>query len=86
MTTKTNNQITDDMIEQARNADVLTVIELGAGGKVKAWCHEDKRPSLYYGNRSKRMICPVCSKNFTALDVLIERDGYSFIDAVRSLQ
>jgi hypothetical protein len=74
------------MIETARSVDVRSVVEFGRSGKALAWCHEDKRPSLYYGNRTNRAVCPVCDKKFSALDVLINRDGYSFIDAVRSLQ
>jgi hypothetical protein len=74
------------MIDIARQADVRTVVELGRNKKATAWCHEDRKPSLYYGDRTKRMVCPVCDKKFSALDVLIERDGYSFIDAVKALQ
>jgi len=83
--TSQKNGIDDGMIEVARNADVRSVVDFKRG-KAVAWCHEDKNPSLYYANRINRAICPVCDKKFSALDVLISRDGYSFIDAVRSLQ
>lgn len=78
------NGITDSMIEDARQSDVREVVDFRRG-KAVAWCHEDKNPSLYYANRINRAVCPVCDKKFSALDVLIERDGMSFIDAVRSL-
>ena len=83
---KSKNGITDSMIEQAREADVRSVIEFDRNKRARAWCHEDKKPSLYYGDRTKKVVCPVCTKTFSALDILMERDGYSFIDAVRSLQ
>jgi hypothetical protein len=83
---KSKNGITDSMIEQARQADPRTVIELDRNKRARAWCHEDRKPSLYFGDRTNKMVCPVCNKTFSALDILMERDGYSFIDAVRSLQ
>jgi hypothetical protein len=83
---KSKNGIDDMMIDNARQADVRSVIQFDRNKKAKAWCHNDKRPSLYYGDRIKKVICPVCNKKFSALDVLMDRDGYTFIDAVRSLQ
>lgn len=82
---KTSNGITDEQINEAQNADVRTVIQFGRNGKATAWCHDDNTPSLFYGDRIKRAICPVCNKKFNAIDVLMYRDGYSFIDAVKAL-
>lgn len=79
------NTITDDMIEAARNYPIESLIEF-RGGKVKCPFHEDKNPSAYYGNRSKKLVCPVCNKTWNALDILLERDNIGFIEAVRSLQ
>lgn len=79
------NGVTDEMVEAAKNADVRSVVDFSRRGKALAWCHEDKRPSLYYGDRINRAICPVCDKKFNAIDVLMGRDGYGFLDAVKAL-
>ena len=55
-------------------------------GKAIAFCHDDKRPSLYLGNKGDgRAVCPVCNQVFSALDVLIKRDNLSFKEAVMRL-
>lgn len=77
--------ITDAMIEAARAVPVNTLVDFGRGGKVKAWCHDDRNPSMYHGTRSNRAVCPVCDKKFGPIDVLVERDGMSFAEAVRYL-
>ena len=83
---KTTNGITDEMIQVARETDVRMVVDFPKGRNAYAWCHDDKSPSLFYGNRTNRAVCPVCNESFSAIDVLIKRDGMSFVDAVRSLQ
>jgi hypothetical protein len=80
-----SNGIDQGMVEAAQNADVREVIAFDRANTAHAFCHTDKRPSLYYGSRSGRAVCPVCNKTFNAIDVLMQRDGYSFIDAVKAL-
>jgi hypothetical protein len=83
---KTNGQqITDEMVQTARKVPVTAVLSFDAFGKAKAWCHSDNHPSLTFLSRKKLAWCPVCNRYFSALDVLIDRDHYSFIDAVRYL-
>lgn len=79
------NSITEEMIMNAKDTDIREVVAFNRAKQAKAWCHEDKQPSLYYGDRTNRAICPVCNKTFNAIDVLMTRDGYSFIEAVRAL-
>jgi len=76
--------INDDMIAQAKDYPVEQLVEF-ARGKAKAWCHPDKNPSMYHANRTNRVNCPVCDKSFGPIDVCIERDGMTFVDAVRYL-
>ena len=84
---KNSNSITDEMIEAAKATPITSVVNFGErGGKAVAFCHEDKRPSMYHVTKTNRAICPVCDKKFNAIDVLMLRDGYSFSDAVRALQ
>lgn len=77
--------ITDDMVERARNVPVTSLLQFGRNGRAAAWCHEDRRPSLYLMSRTGRAACPVCNKSFDAIAILVERDNYSFTDAVRIL-
>jgi hypothetical protein len=79
------NGITDEMVAIARDYPVLQVVEF-VNGHAFAFCHEDHKPSLYYGSRNKSLCCPVCDRQFSALDVLILRDGMSFTAAVSALQ
>lgn len=78
-------QITNDMIEQARNIKVNEILEFNRYGKATAWCHEDKRPSLTYMSKINKAWCPVCHKYFNAIDVQMQFTGDSFQEAVRSL-
>ena len=77
-------QVTEEMIEQARMYPITNLVEFN-NGKCIAWCHDDKKPSMFHGWRKNLAICPVCDKKFGPIDVLIKRDGYKFYDAVREL-
>ena len=81
---KPSNRITDADIERARDYPVNQLIEF-TRGKAIAFCHEDRNPSMFYGSRTNTAQCPVCGKSFDAIAVLMDRDGYSFVDAVKSL-
>ena len=76
--------ITDEMIGQARNYPIDSLIEFHYG-KATAFCHDDKRPSLSWHKAKNRATCFPCGKSFSALDVCIERDGMDFISAVKML-
>ena len=59
-------------------------------GGIQAWqaaglpC-TDKNPSAYHGTKTNRLVCPVCNKTWSALDILMQRDGINFKDAVLML-
>lgn len=80
----TTGTITDAQVEQARAVPVTSIIEFQRGRAV-AWCHPDKTPSLYYAPRINKAACPVCGRYFNAIDVLVERDGLNFAQAVQRL-
>lgn len=80
----TANNVTDDMIEHAKAYPVDRLIEF-TRGKAKAFCHEDANPSLIYLDKKGIAWCPVCNVYYRSIDVLIKRDGYLFVDAVRYL-
>jgi hypothetical protein len=76
--------ITDEQIQAAKDAPIESVVEF-VRGNVACPFHDDKHPSAYHGTRVNRLCCPVCNKTWGAIDVLMQRDGYSFIDAVKQL-
>ena len=76
--------ITAEMIEAAKRVPVEDLVEFHRG-KALAFCHEDKYPSLSLYQAKNFCRCFVCSKSFNPIDILIHRDNYSFIDAVRRL-
>lgn len=79
-------QVTDEMIEQARNVRVDALLEFKRG---KTRCiapdHEDKVASAFYGSRSNRLVCPVCDKKWDSIAVQQHLTGQSFYEAVRAL-
>lgn len=77
--------VTPEDIEQARQYPITRLVEFNRYGKAIAWCHDDKRPSMYHGTKKNMAICPVCNLKFSPIDVLMKRDGYKFYDAVRQL-
>lgn len=76
--------ITDEMIEQAREYPVSDLVEFNHG-KTKCWLHDDNNPSMYHGTRTNKAVCPVCDRKLGPIDVLMTRDGYTFIEAVKQL-
>ena len=82
---KHTNGITDEQIAIAKEYPIDRLIEF-TRGKAKAWCHDDKTPSLHHHRQANRAHCFPCRKSYNPIDVLMERDGMAFIDAVRALQ
>lgn len=78
------DEITDTMIESARQVPVDQLIDFSRR-KAKAWCHEDRNPSLVHATRINKAWCPVCGRYFGPIDVLMDRDGMTFRDAVKTL-
>lgn len=76
--------ITDEMIAAARECPINELVEF-TRGKSKCWLHDDNNPSMYHGTRTNTAVCPVCDKKLGPIDVLMTRDGYSFVDAVKQL-
>ena len=79
-------EITADMMETARAYPIEKLIEFDRAGKAVAWCHDDKAPSLFWYKKANRATCFPCGRSFNPVDVLIERDNFSFRDAVLNLQ
>ena len=83
--TSSKDTITDDDIEAARKYPIDSIMEFN-GGRCKAWCHDSDSDSMSWYKKVNKAHCFVCNKSFSALDTLMERDGYSFIEAVKQLR
>ena len=82
---KSPGKIDEEMILQAKETLIETVVDFDCNGKSMAFCHPDKHPSLHWNREANRAHCFPCGKSFNAIDVLIDRDGFTFIDAVKQL-
>lgn len=81
---KVVGEITDEDIDRAREYPVDRLIDFSHGRSV-AFCHESDSPSMSHNRKANRAHCFVCNKSFNPIDVLMGRDGFSFIDAVKEL-
>lgn len=79
------DEITNDQIQSARDYPIEQLIEFDRTGKSLAWCHTDKRPSLTWFKKGNRARCFPCDKTFSPIDVCMERDGLTFVEAVKYL-
>ncbi len=80
----TDNRITDDMIRQAKNVPIESIIEF-RNNKAVAFCHEDKNPSLSKNPRNNTARCFVCNETFNTIDAYMGLYNVSFKEAVRAL-
>ena len=80
-----NNDVTPQMIAQARDVPVDTLIEF-VRGKARCPFHDDKVPSLFYGTRTNRAVCPSgCNDSWDSIGLTMKLNDLSFYDAVRRL-
>jgi hypothetical protein len=77
--------ITDDMVARAKEYPIAELIDFDRTGASIAFCHPDQRPSLRMMKGKNAAYCFPCAKKFDPIDILRERDGLSFHDAVRRL-
>ena len=76
--------ITESMIEKAREFPVEQLIEINRQGFTKCFAHNDKKPSAYC--KKNFVHCFVCQKSWDTIQILIDRDGLTFRQAVLQLQ
>jgi CHC2 zinc finger len=76
--------ITDEMIARAKAAPIERVVTFDRG-MAPCFAHDDKKPSMSHWKNGNKASCFVCNKRWSALDVLIERDGLSYKEAVKLL-
>lgn len=78
------SRLTDSMIEVARSYPIERVVSFHRG-LAPCFAHEDKKPSMSHWKGGNKASCFVCNKRWSAIDVVMQRDGRSFPDAVRFL-
>ena len=79
-------EITQDMIYKANEYPIEELVNFNSFNRAIAFCHNDNIPSLSKHPTKNYCRCFTCSKNFDPIGILMERDGLSFVDAVRKLQ
>lgn len=79
-----NINITQAMIDKAREYPVERLIEVNRQGFTKCFNHNDKKPSAYC--KKNFVHCFVCQKSWDTIQILIDRDGLTFRQAVLHLQ
>lgn len=82
---QTDDRITDDDIENAKNVPIDSIIEF-THRKAVAWCHDDTNPSLMHLTRINKARCYPCQKYFSSIDAYMHIHGLGFIDAVKALR
>ena len=75
--------ITEEMIECAREDPIEQLLETGGKKVVRYSFHDDRHPSTSIG--WDRFHCFVCDKTWGPIDLAMERDGLSFVEAVERL-
>jgi hypothetical protein len=77
--------ISDDDVDAARDYPIENLVEFNSNGRCMAFCHKSNSESMSWNKRDNKAHCFVCNKSFNPIDVLVYRDGYSFVDAVKEL-
>lgn len=81
-----DGDVTDIMIEQAREYPVSSLFDDIVRGRVIPFCHSSNNYTAQVGEGGKNfMYCHKCKQAFNPIDILVVRDGYSFTDAVKRL-
>ena len=81
--TDSKGAITDEMLEIAKQYPIDKLIEF-QGGKALCFNHEEKTPSMTIF-KNKAHCHGACGRSWSTIDVLIERDNFKFVDAVKYL-
>jgi hypothetical protein len=82
---ETNNAITDEMIEHARQHPITRIVAFTSGRKTTC-CpfHKDSNPSMsLYENH---VHCFVCNRSWDPISAMMDSEKVSFRDAVLALQ
>ena len=76
--------VDDGRIYQAMQYPVEQLIHFD-NGKAYAWCHEDHHASLTLWRKANKVKCWPCNKTFGPIDIVMQTQNMTFLDAVRFL-
>jgi hypothetical protein len=76
--------ITDEIIQQAKEHPFTELLEF-RHNTTSCPFHGDKTPSMHFYEKDNRVHCFSCHRSFDTIGFVMERDGYSFIEAVKFL-
>ena len=74
----------EELRAQAMRVPITKVIEF-INNKTTCPYHDDKSPSMYHAHRQNIAYCPVCGRGWNAIQILIDRDGMKYWEAVKYL-
>lgn len=80
----TKDTITPSMIEHAREYPLSSIVDVNRAGFAKCIWHNDTHASMYCKKNFAH--CFACGKTGDVIDVIREKEGLSFPDAIRRLQ
>lgn len=78
------NEITEEMIQVARDYPIENLIELDKG-KILCFVHSEKTPSMQLHKVRNRLHCFGCGADIDSIAIMMQRDGMTFPEAVRFL-
>jgi DNA primase len=83
-TVQAPGEITPEMIDQARQYPITSIIDFSKGRYRCCPFHKDRNPSMaLYDNH---VHCFVCNRSWDSIRATMELDGVNFRDAVLALQ
>jgi len=80
-----DGDVTESMIASAREYPIEDLFDNIQRGRVIPFCHDSDSFTGQVGGRNNIMYCHKCHKAFNPIDVLVERDGLTFIEAAKRL-
>lgn len=83
--TSDDTRVTDEEFERANAYPITKVITFNKQGNCICPFHKDTNPSMYHGTKKNIALCPVCNSGWGPVRMLMERDGLTFVKAVREL-
>jgi len=82
---KKGGEITDEMIQRAREYPFEELIEFNRAKKALCVFHREKHPSLSLNMKTNRIKCFGCGINFDPIEYVMKTQNLSFIEVVKYL-
>lgn len=83
---KRKDEVTQEMIERAKEYPIANIIEINRTGFACCLWHDEKTASMKLTKHNRLHCYGSCSKSFDSIDTVRRLHGLSFLDAVKALQ